>query len=190
MKRKASAFVQFVTSIKKLIQPMKRTALTFVQFGAWGMTLFGGFYSNIAPPDDSLKFWPSYASMLAGLLFIVYRTLSKNVRRRVVAIAIVFAILLPIFYYWRYQNLTEKYSSLRVICGTDPTNRAAEYLSSHPGISKERLIFDFSGKTTDIWTEASINRARLTLGLSYSGGFGFLALAILSVLQESKKRAH
>src|SRR5437899_2403438 len=48
MKRKASAFVQFVTSIKKLIQPMKRTALTFVQFGAWGMTLFGGFYSNIA----------------------------------------------------------------------------------------------------------------------------------------------
>ncbi|MGH9931671.1 MAG: hypothetical protein ACREA9_20905, partial [Pyrinomonadaceae bacterium] len=95
--------------------------------------------------------------------------------------------LLPVFYYWRYQNLTEQYSSSRVICGTEFTRRAAEYESSRPGISKERLILDFGGKTTDIWTEASINRARLTLGLSYSAGFGFLALAILSVLQESKR---
>jgi hypothetical protein len=168
---------------------MKRTALTLVQLGAWVMTLFGGFYSNIAPPDDNLKFWPSYASMVAGVGFIVYRKLGQKPRTVIVSIAIVIALLFPIFYYWRYQNLTEKYSSSRVICGTEFTRRAAEYISSHPGISKEKLILDFGGKTTDIWTEWSINQARLTLGVIYSAGFGFLALAILSVLQESKRPA-
>jgi hypothetical protein len=166
---------------------MKRLALTITQFVTLLGSLFGGFYTKIAPPDDSLKFWPSYASLLAGLVFIVYVNLGRKPRTLIVSIAIALAAILPIFYYSRYQSLTENYSSSRVICGTEPTTRAAEYISSHPGISKEKLIFDFGGKTTDIWTEGSINRARLTLGLSYSAGFGFLALVILSTLQRSKE---
>ncbi len=166
---------------------MKRKILTVSQFGALLLTAFGGFYSNIAPPNDDLKFWPSYASLLAGLVFLACNRLGTTTRRTVMWIAIVFAASLPPYYFSKYQNLTAKYAQSKVICGTQYTARAVEYVAKHPDIGKEELVFAFGGKVKDIWTENSINRARLVLGLIYSGGFAFLALALLTGLQESKE---
>lgn len=166
---------------------MNRTTVTTLQVGMWLFTFFGGFYSGIAPPDGSLKLWPSFASILAVLGFFAYMNVGPRVRTLIIGIAIALALIAPIFYVWRYQSLTVKYAGSRVICGTELTKRGSEYKSQHPGISNEQLIFDFIGETTDVWTESSINRARLTLGISYSGGFGFLALASLIMLQMSKR---
>src|SRR6185503_2772757 len=110
-----------------------------------------------------------------------------RVQKLIIGISIALAVIGPIFYVWRYQDLTAKYASSRVICGTELTQRASEYKSQNPGISNGQLIFDFGGVTTDVWTESSINRARLTLGLSYSASLGFLALATIIILQKSKR---
>jgi hypothetical protein len=165
---------------------LKRKLLTVSQFGAFLLTAFGGFYSNIAPPDDDLRFWPSYASLVAGLAFVACKGLSKTTRRLIMGFAIAFAALFPVYYFAEYQQLTAKYVTSKVICGTQYTTRGAEYVAKYPDISKEDLVFAFGGKVKDIWTENSINRARLVLGLIYSGGFAFLALALLTGLQESK----
>ena len=102
-------------------------------------------------------------------------------------IAIVFAAIAPVYYLSKYQELTVKYQSVMFICGTQYTIQGAAYVNKHPNISKRDLVFDFAGKITDIWTEDSINRDRLLLGVIYSVAVGFLALALLTGLQETKK---
>ena len=154
------------------------------------MTAFGGFYSNIAPPDDDLRFWPSYASLVAGLVFLVCKRFGKRTTRKIMWFAIVLAPFFPIYYFSEYLDLTAKYVTSRVICGTQYTTRGAEYVSKHPEIGKDDLVFAFGGKTTDIWTDDSISRARLILGIIYSASFGFLALALLTGLEESKDPPH
>lgn len=166
---------------------LKRRLLTLSQFGSFLLTAFGGFYSAIAPPDDDLRFWPSYASILAGFIFLIYSGFGRVIRRRIMWIAIICAAVLPLYYFAKYQQLTAKYSISRVICGTQYTARGADYAARHPDISKEDLIFDFRGKVKDIWTEDSIARARLVLGVIYSCGFASLALALLTGLQDSKE---
>lgn len=83
-------------------------------------------------------------------------------------IAIVFAAIAPVYYLSKYQELTVKYQSVMFICGTQYTIQGAAYVNKHPNISKRDLVFDFAGKITDIWTEDSINRDRLLLGVIYS----------------------
>ncbi len=120
-------------------------------------------------------------------MFLVCKGFGKTTRRIIVCFAIVFAALLPVYYFAKYQDLTAKYVSSKVICGTQYKPRGAEYVAKRPDISKEDLVFAFGGKVKDIWTENSIKRARLLLGLIYSSGFAFLALALLTGLQESKE---
>ena len=168
---------------------LKRRLVIVSQVGAFLLTAFGGFYSNIAPPDDHLRFFPSYASLVAGLIFLVSKRFGRATKT-IMWFAIVFAIILPLYYFSEYQELTATYNSSRRICGTQYTTRGAAYVSKHPNIGKDDLLFAFGGKVEDIWTENSINRARMILGVIYSAGFGFLALALLAGLQETKKPPH
>lgn len=163
---------------------MKQWVATVGQVGAVLLTAFGGFYSNIAPPDDDLKFWPSYASLVAGLIFVACRRLGDKATLALLWLAIPPAIALPVYYYSQYQNLVVKYSTSKVICGTEYTTQGAKKAAETS--TKEDLVFAFQGKVKDIWTEASVNRAHLRLGLVYSSGFAFLALALLTGLHATK----
>jgi hypothetical protein len=151
------------------------------------LTLFGGFYSHIAPPDDDLKFWPSYGSLLASLTFLVCNSFGKTTRRIVFGVSVFFAVLLPVYYFAKYQDLIGEFGGSKVICGTEYTARGREFSVRHPDISKDDLLFHFAGKAKDVWTEESVNGVRLLLGLIYSGGLAFLALTLLTGLQESKQ---
>jgi len=71
---------------------LKRIAWTAGQFVALLFTVCGGLYSKIAPPDDDLKFWPSYASLLAFLMFLGCKRFGKA-RRIIMSVAIVFAAI-------------------------------------------------------------------------------------------------
>ncbi len=102
-------------------------------------------------------------------------------------LAIVFAAIVPVYYFVEYQDLVAKYLQHKLICGTQYKPRGADYVAQHPNISKKDLVFAFGGEVSDIWTENSINRAHLNLGVIYSGGFAFLALALLTALQEPKE---
>ena len=50
---------------------MKKALLTVSQIGSLILTLFGGFYTRIAPPEDAITFWPGFASLLAGVVFLM-----------------------------------------------------------------------------------------------------------------------
>lgn len=165
---------------------MKRFILTLSQFGTLLLTAFGGFYSRIAPPEDSLKFWPGYASLVAGIAFILIANVKDKVRSVILWISFVPAIACPALYYVKYQGLVAAYGESPVICGTVYTAKGADYTSKNPGKTREELIKDFAGQTAEIWTEDSINRARLVLGLSYSAAVAFLAFAVLTGLQNAK----
>jgi len=165
---------------------MKRFLLTASQFGTFVLTAFGGFYTRIAPPQDSLKFWPGYASLIAGLAFILIANIKDKVRPAILWISIIPALACPAFYYVKYQRLTAAYGESQVICGTAYTPKGSDYTSKNQGKTKEELIQDFAGQTAEIWTEDSINEAKVVLGLSYSSAVGFLAFAALSGLQQAK----
>lgn len=171
------------------LSALRRGLLSATQFGALLAAAFGGFYSNIAPPDQVLKFWPPYASFLAGLIFIVSKRFSITAARIIMWVAIAFAVVLPVFYYAKYQELIVTYSGTKLICGTEYTARGQEYVKEHPAKTGEDLMLDFQGQLKDIWTQDSINHAHLKLGLLYSGGFACLALAVLTGLQEFKEPA-
>src|SRR6266852_5748340 len=94
---------------------LKKKILTVSQFGGWILTLCGGFFSKIAPPDDSLSFWPSYASLLAGLVFVVYRNLGLAARKRIVWFAVGLAAVLPVYYLSKYQALTAQCGPYRIM---------------------------------------------------------------------------
>src|ERR1039458_1049298 len=165
---------------------MKRVILTLSQFGTILLTAFGGFYTRIAPPQDSLRFWPGYASLVAGVAFILIANVKDKFRSIILWISIILAIACPVLYYVKYQTLTAAYGQSQVICATVYTAKGADYTSKNPGKTREEFIKDFAGQTAEIWTEDSINGARVVLGLSYSAAVAFLAFAVLTGLQKAK----
>lgn len=167
---------------------LKRLGLTLSQLGTFVLTAFGGFYTRIAPPQDSLRFWPGFVSLVAGIIFIFVTNVRQKVLSVILGFSLVAAVGFPVLYYAAYQNLTAAYAQSQVICGTVYTVKGAEYASKSPGITKAELINAFAGQTAEIWTERSINKARLTLGLLYSLAAASLAFAISTALQKAKPR--
>lgn len=167
---------------------MRNVFLSLSQFATFVMTAFGGFYTRIAPPQDSLRFWPGYASLVAGIVFIIITNIKHDKARFVILwISVLLALAFPTLYYMKYQSLTAAYGGSQVICGTVYTAKGADYTSKHPEKTKEEIIKDFAGQTAEIWTEDSISAARLILGLSYSVAVAFLSFAALTGLEQAKK---
>lgn len=166
----------------------KRRFLSAGQFGSVPLTIGGYFYLRIAPPQDALKFWPGYASLVAILAFILVRNAKQRVRSVILWISIAVAMVLPACYYVEYQRLTADYGQSRMICGTVYTIKGADYVSRNPGKTREELIEDFAGKTAEIWTENSLTAARVTLGLLYLVAVASLAFALLTGLEEVKHK--
>jgi hypothetical protein len=165
---------------------MKRFILNLSQIGTFLLTAFGGFYTRIAPPQDSLRFWPGYACLVSGIACIVVTSIKERSRLVILCISILPALVFPAIYYTRYQALTAAYGGSQVICGTVLTVKGADYASKNPDKTREEIIRDFAGEVGEIWTQDSINRASLVLGLTYSAAVGFLAFAVLTGLQQAK----
>ena len=167
---------------------MKRFIFLLGQVGTLLLSGFGGFYNRIAPPQDRLRFWPGYASIVAGIVFIIVMIAvrSKKARFVILWISIVPTVVCPAIYYNEYLNRTSPYGSARVTCGTVYTSKGSDYSSKHPEETREEIIKDFAGQTAEIWTEESINRSELILGLSYSAALGFLAFSVLTAFQQAK----
>ena len=123
---------------------------------------------------------------MAGLAWILVANIKDRVRSTIFWISLFPAIACPLLYYVKYQSLTAEYGDSRVICGTVYTTKGADYASNNPEKTKEELIEDFAGQTAAIWTEDSINKARVVLGLFYSVAVAFLAFAALIKLQNAK----
>lgn len=166
---------------------MKRGLLTLTQIGAVFLTGFGDFYTRIAPPQDDLRFWSGLASIAAAVVFIIIAAVKDKVPIAILVISAVLTICCPLLYYVNYQALTVPYGRAQLICGTVYTPKGADYVSKNPGETREEIVRDFVGQTGEIWTENSINRSRMILGLSYLAGVASLAFTALVWIERAKK---
>jgi hypothetical protein len=135
--------------------------------------------------------WPSLAKVVitvcVGFLVLMGFVFSKKKYWTgwvVVALLFLVAAVGSIF---AYQNLTDSstctYQGTLVVIGKTYTPHGAEYVKENPGISCGDLIDRHVGKTEDVWTKDSIDRARLKLVAVYIACMPLFTICGISVLQ-------
>lgn len=148
---------------------------------------FGGFFGNIAPPEDIAKYWAGLASVIAGASFLVVLLFSRTQRGqkhlrhllRLVLLFLCVGLVLAIAYYVAYTNFTANYAGFRRVVGTEYTSHGAQYHDQHPEYDSEQLLFDFGGRADEVWTSRSLARGRLLLGFLYSATIGCVAFGLM-----------
>ena len=172
---------------------MRKSWLTLAQAAVWLGGVLGGF---LLPPPVGVsagdeKIWLRLGqfilAVLLGLAFFAGR--QWNQRRHALrwcAAALVF-LLLAVAAFFRYQQLTlawtGNYAGQRVVIGSAYTAQGVSYTTKNPSLSCDDLIFDFAGKTEDIWTRDSINRRRLLLAATYVSCLPLFTLCLIAVVQ-------
>jgi hypothetical protein len=161
--------------------------LSAVQFGLVFLGLAGGYFKRIAPPDDSLRFWPGVATFGAAIAYIlVLKVLRRRVQITLFFGALAVSLVLLPLYYREYQVRTASYSGRTVICGTELTPKGSHDKISNQRTTKEELLMDVQGEAAQVWTDESIANSKTLLGVLYSASVGLLALSFLSGIQSRK----
>jgi hypothetical protein len=160
--------------------------------------MFGGFLTTIAPPEETeAKFAVGLSSFsaLIVLLFIavfVKKWQQKKYQKIWLGVA-TFAFILAItsaFFYRSYLNqLTFPYppenTKAEWVRGTELTPLAKEYQASLPAITPAELVANFGGMGNRelVWTQDSINRAKLILLVNYTLLVTSLALTVFCLTE-------
>jgi hypothetical protein len=192
-------------TFKSWLQQSKQNWLPLAQGGLWMGGILGGF---LLPPPVGVtagdeKIWLRLGqfiiAIVLGLVFLAARRWNQSrYSLRWGAAALVF-LLLAVGAFFRYQQLTlawtGTYAGDQVVIGSEFTEQGRAYASQNPKMSTEELIFNFAGKTEDIWTRESINRRRLLLAATYVSCLPLFTICLMSVVQavhsprDSKKTA-
>lgn len=89
--------------------------------------------------------------------------------------------------FFRYQQLTiewtANYQGEKVVIGSVYTPEGSSYAAEHPGISADKLVEDFTGKTEDIWQRATMDRRRLPLAAAYVSCLPAFTICLIAVVQ-------
>lgn len=97
------------------------------------------------------------------------------------------ALALGVGAFFRYQELTlawtAHYAGARVVTGSEFTAQGRAYTTVNPGLSTSELIFDFAGRTDEVWTRESIDRRRLALAAHYVACLPLFTICLLAVVQ-------
>lgn len=168
-------------------KPSKEMLLTAFQFATVFLGAAGGFFKRIAPPDDTVKFFPGLAAVLIAAAYVLaLRRMTRRVQTALFLVLLFVGTSLLVGYFWEYQTRTETYQGQLQVCGTNLTEVARKYVESNQPPTREALLRDFGGNTKAIWTINSIVASRLILGVVYSSALGLLALGLLLGLQSNK----
>jgi hypothetical protein len=181
------------SEISKWLQQIRRSWLAFAQLAVWLGGVLGGF---LMPPPVGIsageeKVWlrlgQFIVAVVLGLVFLAARR--WNQRRHIVwwcGVALL-SLSFAIGAFFRYQYLTlawtGSYVGEKVVIGSVHTPQGLAYATRNPNVSRDDLIFDFAGKTEDIWTRDSINRRRLILAATYISCLPLFAICVIAVVQ-------
>ena len=80
---------------------------------------------------------------------------------------------------------TARYDGRAVIVGTEWTPGGDKYVKENPGLSRDEVLFDATGRVGTLWTEASIGRCRSLLTGTYALWVPFLTVCLFASLQAS-----
>jgi len=175
------------------LQQTRKNWLVLTQGALWLAGILGGF---LLPPPVGVsvgdeKIWlrlgQFIVAVVLGLVFFAARRWNKPGHALAWGgVALIF-LAVAIAAFFRYQHLTlawtADYVGEKVVIGSNYTPQGSSYTEKHPKISTEDLIFDFAGKTTDIWTRESINRRRLVLAATYVSCLPLFTVCLIAVVQ-------
>ena len=106
------------------------------------------------------------------------------------------ALVIGVGAFFRYQQLTlawtANYDGSKVVVGSELTRQGRVYSGENPKISTDELVFDFKGKTGDVWTQQSIDQRRLVLAAIYVSClplFTICLIALVQAMQSSERTA-
>ena len=175
------------TDLTGRLQKARKTWAVLLHFAAFVTSLIGGFLLPIEGSPETRKFAPVLVAAITGIVFSAIQrtdTKKRSGKWRIIAVT---TLLLSISAFLSYgyfkRDLTCTYDRQEVVVGTRYTKRASDYLRENPGMSCERLLADFTGKASDIWTSESINSSRLILESMYLGSVCLITMFLLAVSQ-------
>lgn len=178
---------------QRWLQQARKNWLVLAQAGLWMGGILGGFLLpppvGIAASDEKmwLRLGQFILAVVLGLVFFAARRWSQPRHAlRWSGVALLF-LAVAVTAFFRYQQLilawTGRYVGEKAVLGSVYTPQGDAYVQKNPGISCEDLIFDFAGKTEDIWTRESINRRRLILAGTYIACLPLFTICLIAVVQ-------
>jgi hypothetical protein len=170
-------------------QAQKHWAI-LTQAGVWILGIVGGF---LLPPPvgaDTNQIWLKLAQFVAaasvGLFFLPARRWAGEKHTKWWWLAAAFSLIISIVTFFGYQHLTYSstcnYRGQLVVMGNEYTPNGYRDVQETPGISCSELIYDFAGKTEEIWTKRSIDSARLKMAATYITCMPFFTVCIMSLV--------
>jgi hypothetical protein len=159
---------------------------------------FGGFLGGIAPPQDAdAKYAVGISSFLALIILLWIAAVSKTSLSRwwttLALVLLVIAAIAAYGYKRDYDALAFEYPpgkrTVEHIAGMDLTPRAAEKMREDPTLSNSQLLTKFGGLPSvgKVWTENSIERARMRLTVGYVVLVLSLAGAVFSLTEGASR---
>lgn len=182
---------------------MKKLLTTFIQIVVFLFAAFGGFLGSVAPPaQTNPKFAVGLSSFLALIILLIVSALAKespaakNRKKWIWAGIILFvaAGVAGLLYPWTLSRLTYIYPpppdepvAWRVN-GLEYTQTARDFMRDNPGNwtpGKLELQLPYE----DIWTDASVEKAKMLLLVNYVSLVLSIAAAIFCLLEANLKRS-
>lgn len=180
-------------SIGQWLKRSERSWGTLAQGAVWIMGVVGSFL--LPPPlgvesaEDKtwLHFGQFVAAVCIGLIFFGVFRWNRTCHARWWWLTALLALLLAGAAFFRYQQLTylwtARYVDQKVVVGSEYTQAGRAYLEKNPGLSRDDLLFDFTGRAEDVWTRESIDRRRLKLAALYVASLPLFTLCVIAVVQ-------
>lgn len=175
------------------LQAARKSWLLLAQGALWLGGILGGFLLpppvGITAADEKvwLRLGQFIVAVVLGLEILAARrwNLPKH-SLRWGAVALL-TLVIAVGAFFRYQQLTlawtATYNGEKVVVGTDFTRQGRAYADANPKISTEELIFNFAGKTGQIWTQESIDGRRLVLAAIYVSCLPLFTICLIALLQ-------
>jgi hypothetical protein len=178
---------------KRWLQQARKNWFWLAQGALWLGGILGGF---LLPPPVGISASDEKAWLRLGQ-FIVAVSLGLEilaVRRwgdpryslRWAGVALV-TLMLGVAAFFRYHQLTlawtADYAGERVVIGAELSRQGEAYLQRHPKLSSDDLVFDFAGKTEEIWTRESIDHRRLVLAATYVSCLPIFTICLIAIVQ-------
>ena len=174
------------------------------------VSLFGGTFEKIAPPEEtSVAFTLGIASTAALIVYFIVRAaargrLTAKTRKKWFVVAVV-TLVAFLGFAFKYNNDRDRLTFLwppsdsnqvLKVAGETLTQEAQEARKKDPNLTSAQLVSGFGGidARTRVWTDASIRKASTTLKVDYVLMFLSAAIAIFCttegiLLRDTKRPA-